>query len=269
MTLVRDPNQFNPGYQILQRTEDMSLPTPGRKPAPLVMAEEPVKGSWTQDNNWGYALDMRSGWPLQNDNTLMSVVQNPAFRGVTRGRGCMLSRVDNLVSGNFTPLLSIQAKITIGAGGLSQNIFVDWGPGTTLNLPASVMTVEAVVNGDNDSGFGTARIGSYLRVMFSNELLPKEGYNTLTTREDWNSNILRFLPEFTKGFMFANINMAPTDEIRFYGNDPAAPLASFLVSDMLAQPAGTVFWLPSRVTHYALNFGPQPIESFFSWVLNI
>lgn len=267
---IDNPNDFyrEPGF-VEYNDGSVLGPTPPQRPAPKVIAEEPVMGDWIQDNNWGVIYDTtQQGWPLANDNRVVPIIQNPKFRGPTRGRGLILSRRDRIISSVVTPSVNLKARITIGVGGSTQTVLCDWGPNVVINLPSSNTDVDCIVNGNNDF-LGEPMIGSYLQAMFSNEILPKEGFNTLTELYDFNSGGVFIIPSFVKGFMFENDNMPDTDELAFYSPGFTTSLARFTVGEMAGYPSGTVFNLPTAVTYWGRVFGASPVQAKISWVLSV
>lgn len=267
---INNPNDFTnePGF-VDFNDGSVLPPRPASRPTPKVLAEEPTMGDWVQDNNWGVIYDTTAqGWPLQNDNRVVGIIQNPKFRGPTRGRGVILTRRDVILTSLSLPAIDIKARIGIGVGGSTQYLLCDWGPNVVLNLPSSNTDVDAIVNGTNDF-LGGPMLGSYLQVMFSNEILPKDGYNTLTQQYDFTAGQPFQVPSFVKGFMFQNVNMPDTDEIEFYSPAFTAPVARFSVGDLAGYPAGTVFNIPTAATYWVRRFGGSPVAALMSWVLSV
>lgn len=242
-----------------------------RTSAPLVEAIEPVRGDWVQNNNWGFSLDMLSGWPLVNSPTIISIAQNPVFRGPPRGRGVLLTRQDVALQ-NASVTLSIQARITLGLGGMSRQLLVDWGNVTTLNLPASNITVEVIVTGSNDDSFGNKTWGSQLDVLFSNEIVPKDGYNTYTQLLNIHNNAFTPVPQFAKGFQFTNraFTYGAGQLLAFNGLNSSWPNIVFDIDQLIDNGPDTIYWLPSFVSQCTSSLVSDPAgTALISWVLSV
>lgn len=231
--------------------------------APLVQAVEPIKGDWSQNNNWGASFDrFKNGWPLVNNPSIFPVAQCPSFRGPPRVRGILLTN-DVIYLGAATTGPSVQARITYGSGGVSQQMLLDWGASTVVNLPASNIVVEAVVNGSNDDGGGGLLAGAILSANFSNELIPKVGYTTLTVT--WNTAIPLEVPPFATGFIIGDRAAAlATDTI--FGNSPEGVTIYSLFEPFTDSNVGLVNWLPTQVA--SLNSSAGTVLSI-SWVLSV
>jgi hypothetical protein len=237
---------------------------------PLVQAVEPVKGEWNQSNNWATSFDKyKDGWPLMGTH-IFSIAQCMAFRGPPRVRGIMLSRDDISIGGPQygDGSIDIKARITYGSGGFSQQLLVDWGAGTVINLPASTITVEAVAVLSNDNGSGNPLWGGILGCTFSNELIPKTGLTTLTDKR-FLLNVPKEVPPLAVGFIIANTSGVPQNEIlkawnlERYVDEPVAiyPLA---FSDQLS---GVPNWLPSSAAYLQGSNSTLPVS--ISWILNV
>jgi hypothetical protein len=235
------------------------IPQPKKaKTAPVVQAIEPVKGDWTQNNNWAFTLDKRSGWPAINTPpSIFSVAQCPVFRGPPRVRGILMTRDDIYINGSYgSGNLEIAARITYGAGGLSQQLLLDWGPTTVVNLPASNIVVEAIVTGQNEDG-GNLFLGGVLSVCFSNELIPKVGYTTYTQTVSFGPGASVEIPPFATGFIMATLE--PTALIAAFstGNTGNAAAVYYL---------GQIFWLPTKAAYLVSS---ELTSAVISWVLSV
>jgi hypothetical protein len=222
------------------------VPAPKKKVnAPLVQAVEPIKGDWSQNNNWGASFEQfKNGWPLVNNPSIFAVAQCPSFRGPPRVRGILLTN-DVIYLGAATTGPSVQARITYGSGGVSN------------------IVVEAIVTGTNDNGFGGLLAGAILSVNFSNELIPKVGYTTLTVT--WNTAIPLEVPPFATGFIIGDRGVAlPTDTI--FGSSPEGVTIYSLYEPFANGNVGLVNWLPNQVV--SLNSGAGAVLSI-SWVLSV
>ena len=247
------------------------IPEPAvRKPFAEVV--EPIRADWSQSNHWAFTLDKTRGWPINNTpSNEFSVAQNPALRGPPRGRGVVLTRQDNFPTAVGTSSMNLQARISLGLGGSTQQFLVDWGNVNILNLPSSITRVEAVVSGSNDDGFGDPVLGSFLQVFFSNEILPKDGYNTLTERITL-STTSQFLRPFVRGFMLENVNVDPATKLNFYAPVLAGafPAQSFTFASLIANGSDYVHWLPSGVTSWnASGIVGALDDCAISWVLSV